>query len=161
MCPNDLCTTLQYLHTSGVARGGAGGGGRPPPLAETLPPLLPPQMKSHFVQRSMESRHFESRSAPPCSPLSPPCRPLILKSLATPLLHTLNIIKRSHWLNIPGCWFYSKGWFILNARQFKLFAHVQTTNWLNFGSHWQQVLFADVSKNHPKPGFLPLAKKTS
>ena len=49
-------------------------------------PLLPPQMKLHFVQRSMESRHFESRSAhPPCSPLSPPCCPLILKSLATPL----------------------------------------------------------------------------
>ena len=33
----------------------------------------------------MESRHFESRSAPP-PPLSPPCRPLILKSLATPLI---------------------------------------------------------------------------
>ena len=42
-------------------------------------------MKLHFIQRSMESGHFESQSAP-CSPLSPPCRPLILKSLATPLL---------------------------------------------------------------------------
>ena len=62
-----------------------GAGGRPPP-AETLPPSRPPQIKLHFVQRSMESRHFESQSAPtPRSPLSTPCRPLILKSLATPL----------------------------------------------------------------------------
>ena len=47
------------------------------PLAETLPPESP-QMKLHFVQRSMESRHFESQSAP-CSPLSPPCRPSFWK----------------------------------------------------------------------------------
>ena len=55
------------------------------PLWQKLCPPLAPQMKLHFVQRSMESCHFESQSAPPCSPLSPPCRPLILKSLATPL----------------------------------------------------------------------------
>ena len=61
------------LCSSGVARGGAGG--RPPPLAETLPPLLPPQMKLHFVQRSMESRHFESKSAPPAHPSAPLAAP--------------------------------------------------------------------------------------
>ena len=62
------------MKRSGVARGGQGG--QPPPLAETLPPPLAPQMKLHFVQRSMESRHFESWSAPPpYSPLSPPLPP--------------------------------------------------------------------------------------
>ena len=48
------------------------GGDRP--LAETLPPFAP-QMKLHFVQRSMESRHFESQSASlltPEPPLPPP-----------------------------------------------------------------------------------------
>ena len=63
-----------------------GAGGATAPGRNSAPPLAP-QMKLHFVQRSMESRHFESQSAPtppPRSPLSTPCRPLILKSLATP-----------------------------------------------------------------------------
>ena len=52
---------------------------------QKLCPLLP-QMKLHFVQRSMESRHCEFQSAPPPLTPEPPCRPLILKILATPLL---------------------------------------------------------------------------
>ena len=53
-----------------------------PPPQKLCPPM--PQIKLHFVLRSMESRHFQSPSAP-CSLVSPPCRPLILNSLATPL----------------------------------------------------------------------------
>ena len=78
---NEMILTILILsskNNSGVARGG-GQGGRPPPLAETLPPLLPPQMKLHFVQRSMESRHFESRSAPPAHPSAPLAAPSFWK----------------------------------------------------------------------------------
>ena len=67
---------------SGVARGGGGRGAIA--LWQKLCPPFRPQMKLHFVQRSMESHHFESQSAPLFTP-EPPCRPLILKSLATPL----------------------------------------------------------------------------
>ena len=69
---------IERFNYSSVARG------RQPPLAETLPPFRP-QMKLHFVQRSMESRHFESQSAPLLT-TEPPLPPLILKSLAMPLL---------------------------------------------------------------------------
>ena len=62
-----------------------GSGGRPSPGRNSGPPLAP--MKSHFVQRSMVSCHFESQSAPPH--LSPPCRPLILKSGYAPGCHTV------------------------------------------------------------------------
>ena len=55
---------------SGIARGA---GGNCPPQAETLPSLVP-QMKFNFVQRSMESGHFESQSAPPLTP-EPPLPP--------------------------------------------------------------------------------------
>ena len=43
------------------------------------PPWARPLMKWHFVQRSMKSRHVESRSPLPCSPLSPPCCPSFWK----------------------------------------------------------------------------------
>ena len=80
--PRKHVKLFYFVHTSmqntfkcsGVVRGGQGGDG---PLPETLPPLAP-QMKLHFVQRSMESRHFESQSAP-FSPLSPPCCPSFWK----------------------------------------------------------------------------------
>ena len=50
--------------SSGVARGG------------TLPLLAPPpQMKLHFVQRSMESRHFESHQSVPLLTPQPPLPP--------------------------------------------------------------------------------------
>ena len=57
--------TLQWR-----SRGG-GGRGQPPPGRNSAP-LLPPN--EHFVQRSMESRHFESQSAPLLTPepLLPP-----------------------------------------------------------------------------------------
>ena len=64
-----VCNMQKYQWRS---QRGAGGNC---PLAEILPPLAP-QMKLHFVQRSTESRHFESQSAaPPRSPLSPPPLP--------------------------------------------------------------------------------------
>ena len=40
------------------------------PWQKLCPPLAP-QMKLHFVQRSMESRHFESQSAPSPPPAHP------------------------------------------------------------------------------------------
>ena len=49
------------------------------PLQSEAQPHLSPQIKWHFIQGSMQSHHFESRSAS----LIHPCRPLILKSLAT------------------------------------------------------------------------------
>ena len=75
--------TVDHAILSGVA-GGGGAGGQQPPGRNAASPLAP-QMKLHFVQRSMESRHFESQSAPLLTPEPPPCRPLILKCLATPL----------------------------------------------------------------------------
>ena len=62
-----------------VREGRAGGGAWAPSVRNPSP--LSPQMKWHFLQGSMESRQFESRSAPPL-----PWRPLILKRLATPQL---------------------------------------------------------------------------
>ena len=62
---------------SGVARGGAGGATAP--LGRNSAPPLAPQMKFHFVQRSMESRHFESRSAPPAHPSAPLAAPSFWK----------------------------------------------------------------------------------
>ena len=61
---------LPLLPSSGVA----GGQGATAPRRNSAPPLSP-QMKLHFVQRSMESCHFESQSAPlltPQPPLLPP-----------------------------------------------------------------------------------------
>ena len=57
-----------------------GGRGATAPSGRNSAPLAP-QMKLHFVQRSMESRHFESRSAPPPlrSPLSPLAAPSFWK----------------------------------------------------------------------------------
>ena len=66
---------IMFLNNSSVA-----GGGATAPWQE-LCPSLAPQMKLHFVQRSMESRHFEFQSAPPLTP-EPPCRLFILKSPA-------------------------------------------------------------------------------
>ena len=65
---------------SGVARGGGTGAWAPSVKspASRLEPS-PPNVVT-FCTWSMKSHHFESRSAP-----SPPCRPLILKSLTTPL----------------------------------------------------------------------------
>ena len=69
---NEIHTIMHNLQWRSQGAGGKR------PLAETLPLSCP----LHFVQRSIESRHFESKSAPPRSLVS---RPLILKSLATPL----------------------------------------------------------------------------
>ena len=88
-----LIVTSQHDVTSGVARGGRGGNC---PLAETLPPPLAP-MKSHFVQRSMVSRHFESQSAPlTWAPLAAPS----FWSLAMPL-----DVTRSHLIISKLFWF--------------------------------------------------------
>ena len=64
----------------------AGGGGGTAPLS--------PPNEIYFVQRSIESRHFESQSAPAPRSL-PPCLPLILKSLATPLPRPIRPMDRS------------------------------------------------------------------
>ena len=65
------------------SRGGGGGAGGDCPLTETLPPC--PHMKLHFVQRSMESRHFESQSAPLLTPEPPLATPLFEKSGYAPV----------------------------------------------------------------------------
>ena len=44
-----------------------GGRGETAPSGRNSAPLLPRQM-THFVQRSMESRYFESQSAPLLTP---------------------------------------------------------------------------------------------
>ena len=65
-----------FQKCSGVARGGKLRGWLPPGR-NSAPPSCP-QMKLHFVQRSMENRHFESQSAPlltPVLPLPPPLPP--------------------------------------------------------------------------------------
>ena len=48
------------------------------------PPLAPKW--NYTVYRGLWRATILSPSQPLCSPLSPPCRPLILKSLATPLI---------------------------------------------------------------------------
>ena len=66
---NYYCRLQNYGPTtvgSGVARGGWGW---LPPGRNSAPPLAP-QMKLHFVQRSMESCHCESQSAHPWAPLA-------------------------------------------------------------------------------------------
>ena len=74
-CPyvNIMTDMYDCVSRSGVARGGAGGANAP--SGRNSAPLLPPQMKLHFVQRSMESRHFESKSAPPAHPSAPLAAP--------------------------------------------------------------------------------------
>ena len=64
---------------NGVAGGGAGGD-RP---WQKLCPLSPP-MKLHFVQKSMESRHCESQSAPLLTPEPPLLHPHFEMSGYTP-----------------------------------------------------------------------------
>ena len=73
-----------WLCPSGVARGGREA---TIPLAETLPPPCPPQW-NYTLYRGLLWRAaiLSPGQPPPRSLLSPPCRPLILKSLATPLL---------------------------------------------------------------------------
>ena len=72
---------LSMDFNSGVAGGGGRGGDRP--LAETLPPS--PLKRNYTLYRGLWRVAILSHmSAPPCSPLNPPCCPLILKSLATP-----------------------------------------------------------------------------
>ena len=60
-----------------------GARGLEPPSQKSNPPWAPPN-EMILIHRSMDSHHFESWSAPPLTP-ELPCRPLILKSLATPL----------------------------------------------------------------------------
>ena len=88
-----LIVTSQHDVTSGVARGSQGGDC---PLAETLPPSCP-----HEITLCTEV-YGESPFWVPVSPphLSPPCRPLILKSLATPL-----DVTRSHLIISKLFWF--------------------------------------------------------
>ena len=62
-----LYSSVQFvLLYSGITRGGGAGGNHPG--RNSAPP---PPMKLHFVQRSMESRHFESQSAPLAHPWAP------------------------------------------------------------------------------------------
>ena len=79
-------TAMNFKHwslfISGVDRGGQGA------TAPYLPPLAP-QMKLHFVQRSMESCLFECQ--PPARSLVPPCRPLIWKSLRHCYLYSIQV----------------------------------------------------------------------
>ena len=60
---NKLTTPFfQDFTDSSGDRGVAGGGARAP--SQKHCPLVPPQMKWHFAQGSMESRHFESLATP-------------------------------------------------------------------------------------------------
>ena len=63
-----FCLPFVYLLFRGVTRGRWG---LEPPQSEAQPPPWASQMKWHFVQGSMESCHFEVRSAPQ-PPLTPP-----------------------------------------------------------------------------------------
>ena len=67
-----MYVTCLALLGSGIARGQ---GGATAPWQKLCPPLAPPpEMKLHFVQRSMESRHFESQLALLLTP-EPPLLP--------------------------------------------------------------------------------------
>ena len=80
--------TLYSVHQWRSQRGGAEG--QLPPW-QKLCPLLP-QMKLHIVQRSMESRHFESHSAPLLTPKPPLSPPHFEKSGYAPAVHPYNVL---------------------------------------------------------------------
>ena len=63
-----------------------GGQGDNRPLTENLPPSCPPNKITLCTEVYGELPFWVPVSPPPRSLVSPPCRPLILKSLATPLL---------------------------------------------------------------------------
>ena len=106
-----------------------GGRGWLPPWQKLCPPLAP-QMKLHFVQRSMESSHFESDPVSPLSPLSPPCCPVILKSLATPLKFPKHSGKLSKFLlsfsHTTDLWYWRRG------------PNLNWKNWNGLHSPWRR-----------------------
>ena len=73
---NHIEPILTRTNHSGVARGQ---GEWLPPGRNSAP--LPPKW-NYILYRGLWRAAILSSSQPPCSPLSPPCRPLILKSLA-------------------------------------------------------------------------------
>ena len=75
---------LTRTRPSGVARGGWG----LEPPGHKSSPTSPPPMEWHFVQWHGEPPFWVPVSPPP-SRLIPPCRPLILKSLATSLTRSV------------------------------------------------------------------------
>ena len=94
-----------------------GGRGMTAPPGRVSAPLLPLQMKLHFVQRSMESCHFESQSAPLLTPQSPlatpsfwkvwlcPCQGLILHFLTHRIRRLVRVVihrfPNLNFINIP------------------------------------------------------------
>ena len=95
--PMKIHQSMWIQWPSGVARGGQGGNCTP--WQKLCPSPLAPQMKLHFVQRSMESYHFESRSAPPpAHPSAPLAAPLILKSGYAPAVTLFSKTwTKGHW----------------------------------------------------------------
>ena len=83
---------------SGVARGGAGG--QLPPLAETLPPLLPPKWNYTLYRGLWRAAILSPSQPPPCSPLSPPCRPSFWKVWLRPWTFYLKCCS-FFWLSLP------------------------------------------------------------
>ena len=75
-----------------------GQGGNFPPGRNSAP-LLPPKW-NYTLYRGLWRAAILSLSQPPCSLMSPPCRPLILKSLATLLSDP--VIEYHHRHHAPG-----------------------------------------------------------
>ena len=84
---NIISVKIANLWFSGIA--GGGGGGQLLPGRNAAP--LAPQMKLHFVQRSMESHHFESQSAPLLTPEPPLLPPHFGKSGFAPALDLFKV----------------------------------------------------------------------
>lgn len=87
-----------WLQGLGVARGGLGEGVSPP-VKSPIPLNSPKWNEALYLVYGEQSSHFESWSAPFFKP-EPPCCPVILKSLATPLcdLVLLEDILKEMWL---------------------------------------------------------------
>ena len=81
---NPMAMERWLIILTGIAqwRSQRGGRGWLPPLAETLPPFCPPNEITLCTEVYGELPFWVPVN-PPISPLSPPCRPLIMKSLAT------------------------------------------------------------------------------
>ena len=80
-----LCTQMIYTLVQCFVQWRSRGGGRPPPGGNSAPCCPPNEITLCTEVYGARAAIFESQP-PCCTPETPPCRPFILKSLATPLV---------------------------------------------------------------------------